>query len=177
MRFLLQLCAIILFGSSLLVGGAGISPADAAPDTAPPIPFTFSYHMPLDGVVAIHILDAQGRIVRRLVAETPRSTGRVTEGWDLRDDRGQYPPPGVYHWQAVARPPLKLTYELTVNNAGQPPWWISKDGRELGGWLADHGAPVSACAVGDLLFFGSGCAENGHAAIATDVNGNKRWGV
>lgn len=140
----------------------------------PPPPFAINYPMPLDGFVAINITDTKtGKPVRRLLAEVARLKGPVTEYWDLKDDNGRFVPPGAYTWKGIARPPLKLTYEGTVNNAGQPPWYAPVRGG--GGWMADHCTPVSVCAVGDLVFHGTYGAEYGQPLIATDRDGNKLW--
>jgi len=147
-------------------------------DALPPIPVQVQVPMPLDGFLAMNIYEKPtGRLVRRLVAEVSRKAGPGTEGWDLRDDAGLNVPPGEYEWRAVARPPLKLTYEMTVNHAGQPPWWAPAPGKGGGGWLADHTPPHAVCALNDYLFIGSRVAENGHAIVITDLDGNKRWGT
>jgi hypothetical protein len=152
--------------------------ADPPVTHAPTAPVRLDYAMPLDGFVAINIVKkATGAHVRHLVAEVPHVAGKVSEAWDLKDDKGQYVPPGDYEWRAIARPPLKLTYEITVNNAGQPPWFAPAPGKGGGGWLADHSPPNSVCAVGDTLFIGAPCAESGDAMIATDLDGNKLWGA
>lgn len=143
-----------------------------------PPPYAVSYDMPLDGFSAVQIYDkGSGKLVRRLYAEIAKEKGPVSDGWDLRDDAGNYVAPGAYLWKALVRPPFKLTYELTVNNAGQPPWWAPAPGKGGGGWLGDHGTPNCAAANGDRMWFGTMCTENGHAAIATDLEGNKLWGT
>jgi len=145
---------------------------------APPPPVSISYDMPMDGFVAVQISDKQtGKLVRRLVAEVARDKGPVEEVWDLKDDNGQLVPPGEYLWKALARPPFKLTYEMSVNNAGQPAWWAPPPGKGGGGWLADHTPPSSTCAVGNLVFLGAPCAESGNSSIAVDLEGNKVWGA
>lgn len=143
---------------------------------APPPPFTFKYTMPLDGFVAIDILDKTGKRVRKLVAEVERSKGVVEEAWDLKDDNGGLVPPGEYTVRGLARPPFKLTYELTVNNAGQPAWMAPPPAKGGGGWLADHTPPYCAATLGDMVFLGSQVAEGGHSLIAVDHDGNKLWG-
>jgi len=150
--------------------------APAPPQFALPVaPFKFTYTMPMEGFIAINIADKQtGRHLRRLVAEVARGKGIITEPWDLKDDQGQYVLPGDYTWSAIARPPLKLTYEISVNNAGQPAWWAPVKGG--GGWMADHTPPIAVAAGGDVIFMGSPVGENGQAAIATDLDGNKLWG-
>ncbi|GAH65456.1 unnamed protein product, partial [marine sediment metagenome] len=119
--------------------------------------------------------DAKGRDVRRLIAEVERSRGQVREPWDLKNDLGGYVQPGKYAWRAIARPPLKLTYEMTVYAAGKPPWQAPVPGG--GGWMADHSPPAAVCAVGDHMIMGSGGAEFGQDTIATDLEGKKVWGT
>lgn len=144
----------------------------------PPPPVAIQYEMPFAGIAALQIHDKQsGKLVRRLFAESPKDRGPATDAWDLKDDSGTFVGPGDYAWKAFVRPPFKLTYELTVNNAGQPGWWAPPPGKGGGGWLGDHGTPNCAAAMGDVMWFGSLCAENGHAAIATDLDGNKLWGT
>ncbi len=144
----------------------------------PPPPYKINYTMPMDGFVALDITEKQtGKIVRRLIAETARMKGPVAESWDLKDNAGEYVPPGDYTWKAITRPPFKLTYEMTVNNAGQPAWWAPAPGKGGGGWLGDHGCPNAAAAVGDRIFLGSFCAESGNVALAADLDGNKQWGT
>ncbi|MEI6518804.1 MAG: hypothetical protein WCO98_01985 [bacterium] len=149
-----------------------------APTSAiPPSPVQLKYDMPMDGFIAININDKKtGKQVRRLIAEVPRMSGAVREEWDLKDNNGQYVQPGEYEWHAITRPPLKLTYEMTVNNSGQPAWPSPAPGKGGGMWMADHTPPHAVCAVGDVMFLGSGCAESGHAMVATDLEGNKLWG-
>jgi hypothetical protein len=142
----------------------------------PAPPYKIKYGMPQDGFVALEISDkATGKRVRRLVAEVPRDKGDVLEPWDLKDDAGQQLPPGTYTWKAITRPPFKLTYEITVNNAGQPGWPVDP---KLGGgqWLGDHSAPIGACAVGKLVFLGAPVSESGQSFIAVDPEGKKVWG-
>jgi sugar lactone lactonase YvrE len=143
-----------------------------------PPPYRLTYPMPLDGFIALEIREkGSGTLVRRLVTEAARVKGPIEERWDLRDEAGETVPPGDYVWKAIARPPFTLTYELSVNNAGQPAWWAPTPGKGGGGWLADHGAPNCAAAQGNRLWFGSSCSEDGHSAIATDLEGNKLWGT
>lgn len=153
--------------------------AELSPGTPRPPPFTIPFAMPLAGFAAIDIHDRQsGRLVRRLIAETPRDQGPVQEPWDLRDNAGQIVPPGEYAWRGLALPPLQRIYELTLYNAGQPPWRApAPEGHGGGMWLADHVAPSSAAAQADLIWLGAFVAENGHSLIATDLEGRKLWGT
>jgi len=152
--------------------GVAIDPPSLA---APPPPYRFTYEMPLTGFTAIQISDAKGKVIRHLSAETPRETGKVSESWDLKDDKGAPVPPGVYSWSGIARPPFTLTYENTVYNAGQPAWPAPPPGKGGGQWLGDHTPPSSVCAAGDLMFMGCQVCESGHTIIATDLNGNSVW--
>ena len=149
--------------------------ADEAAPTGflPDAPFRFAYDMPLDGFVAVRVSDDAGRDVRRLVAEVERPRGRVAEPWDLQDDAGVYVRPGKYHWRGIARPPLRLTYEITVYNAGHPPWLAPVAGG--GWWMADHCPPRAVCAMKDRMLFGAQGAEFGIPLIATDLDGHKVW--
>lgn len=143
------------------------------PEALPEPPFSFRYEMPYDGFMAIRVRREGGRDVRRLIAEVERSKGTVRETWDLKNDAGSYVEPGTYRWRGVACPPLKLTYEMTVYNAGDPPWRAPVKGG--GWWMADHSPPVSVCAVGDHVFMGALGSEFGASLIATDLEGNKVW--
>lgn len=143
----------------------------------PAPPYIIPYAMPLDGFLAMDIVEkATGKLVRRLNAEVERGKGPRMEAWDLKDEAGAQVPPGEYAWKAVARPPFKLTYEMTVNNAGQPAWWAPAPGKGGGGWMADHTPPYCVAAQGERMWLGSQVAESGHALIATDLDGNKQWG-
>ena len=159
--------------------GAGIYPLvelaadEAVPMLMPPAPVGIAYEMPMDGFAAVNITDAQGNHVRRLVAEVPRAAGPVREDWDLRDDFGRTLPLGTYRWKLLARPPLKLTYEGTVYNAGDPPWQAPVPGG--GWWMADHSPPTAVACVGDRMVLASGGAEFGTPLIITDLEGRKVW--
>lgn len=143
------------------------------PSLIPPAPVSLQYEMPYDGFVAARISDGKGKHVRRLIAEVERDEGAVQEPWDLKNDAGRYVRPGVYDWTLVARPPLKLTYEITVYNAGHPPWMAPVKGG--GWWMADHSPPVAIANVGEVMLMGALGAEFGVPLIATDLDGNKIW--
>lgn len=144
-------------------------PASFVPDP----PFRFGYDMPLNGFMAIRVADASGKEVRRLVAEVERRQGGIVEPWDLKDDNGKYVTPGRYAWRGLARPPLKLTYEMTVYTAGHPPWRAPVPGG--GWWMGDHCPPRAVCSVKNRMFFGAQGAEFGVPFIATDLDGHKVW--
>ncbi len=169
---------------TLLVGGmvaATLGAADAAIAELPPMPeapLSVPLDMPYDGTVAVSISDADGKsMLRRVVSEQRVKAGANAIGWDLLDGDGRMVAPGTYRWTALAVPNLKLTYEGTVNNGGNPPWPAPAPAKGGGQWLADHAPPISACAVGDLMFLGAGTAESGHAVAVVDLDGQKVWGM
>ena len=177
-RVVQLLCSLHLLalGSALAEAPpAGARPAEGQPE---PPPVQVSYEMPMNGFVAANIHDkASGRLVRRLVAETYREQGKVLEGWDLKDNDGQPVPPGSYVWKGIARPPFKLTYELSVYNAGVPAWFAPPPGKGGGSWLADHTMASDVAAQKEMIWISAPCAESGHAMIATDLDGVKQWGT
>ncbi len=162
-----------------LVPLVALGKRELSPGARRPPPYKVPYTMPLSGFVAIDVHDQKsGKLVRRLVGETARDQGPVKEPWDLRDEKGQIIPPGKYTWRGLAVPPLKRTYELTLYNAGQPAWRAPPPHGKGGGmWLADHVPPQCAAAQGDIMWLGTGCTENGHCIIATDLEGKKLWGT
>ncbi|MFM9963548.1 MAG: hypothetical protein ACKV2Q_20255 [Planctomycetaceae bacterium] len=155
------------------LGDDDVAPSSRSFSFIEPAPVSLSYQNPIDGFVAVRIEDSAGKHVRRLVAEVERDRGEVRESWDLRDDAGKLVTPGSYRFVGLARPPLKLTYEMTVYNAGSPPWMAPVAGG--GWWMADHSPPTAVCSVKDVLFFGAFGAEFGTPLIATDREGKKLW--
>lgn len=57
---------------------------------------TVTYRTANDASVDVKVLNAAGRIIRKLVEGQVRSAGRHTEMWDGRDDRGTMVPAGFY---------------------------------------------------------------------------------
>ena len=149
-----------------------------SPAILPAAPIHINYTMPMDGFIAIEIHEKKsGKLVRRIISETARDKGENWEAWDLRDEDGKLIPPGDYSWKGIARPPFKLTYEMTAYNAGIPAWWSPEPGNGGGGWMADHVPSSSVATFGDRMWISSPCAESGHSLIATDLDGIKQWGV
>ncbi|MGD0089694.1 MAG: FlgD immunoglobulin-like domain containing protein, partial [Planctomycetota bacterium] len=165
--------------SMMAAAGLQIASAGAAggqEQSGVAIPYTLEQ----PGKVVIVIDDAAGRRVRNLIADVERKAGPNAEQWDGRDDSGTPVPPGEYAYKAACTPPLGVFYEFTVNNAGDPPWWkqdVWEPRREPGGWMADHGCPTDAAAVGDMVFLASNVSEHGHCLIAVDLAGKKLWGA
>jgi hypothetical protein len=134
--------------------------------------------MPLSGFAAINIHDkASGKLVRRLIAEVPREQGKINEGWDLKDSAGQPVGPGSYTWHGIVRPPFKLTYEMSVYNAGIPAWFAPPPAKGGGSWIADHTMASDVAAQKEMIWISAPCAESGNSMIATDLDGVKQWGT
>ena len=126
-----------------------------------------------DRFVTVVIDDASGRRVRNLIAEKPCAAGTNTFSWDGLDDFGRVIAPGEYRVRGLHREPLRLIYQLSLYNAGQPSW-LTPDG--TGGWLTDHSPPMCALAVGNRIFLGGGGPEANDGLIMTDLEGRKQWG-
>ncbi len=144
----------------------------------PPIKIPLT--MPYNGNLTIAIDDTNGKRVRNLVGDEERKFGPLQEAWDGRDDAGNLLPAGRYTWKAITHQPLHYTYQSTVNNSGNPPWWKSGswgDQSGPGSWLSDHAAPNDVTVIGDKVFIGAVIAESGHTILACDLDGKKLWGT
>jgi hypothetical protein len=60
---------------------------------------TISYGVPVATDVSVAILDASGRLVRRLV-DAKQGAGNHSVVWDRRDDAGRPVPSGIYFFRA-----------------------------------------------------------------------------
>jgi hypothetical protein len=86
------------------------------------------------------------------------------------------------HPIGLVRDALRLHYEFTVYNDGQPPWRIGKQG-QAGEWLADQSPPSAVLFVpgdGDIpaqMLIGSQVAEAGDGLAWTDLDGRKLRGA
>ncbi len=127
--------------------------AFAAEEPNPPIPIPFELKEP--GYVTLVIERPDGTRVRNLISETPFEAGKQTAWWDGLDDLGRdvtaarhavYNVPGKlveageYRVRGLVRPEVRLGYEFTPYNPGNPPW---RTGDTSNGWLANH-TPASA---------------------------------
>ena len=155
------------------------APAIVKPLSAEP-PLEIGYELAQAGKVTLVVDRADGTRVRNLLANTPQSAGKNSVAWDLKDEQGNYVPPGDYRWKAITHPPLELRYEMTAYpNHGsyfpeRPAWLTGASGS--GGWLADHSPPRSACVAGDRVFLGAPVSESGVSLIECDLEGRKHWG-
>jgi hypothetical protein len=141
---------------SLVAGfGAAVRGEPPAPRPAPlGVPVRFTLAAPAR--VTLVIEDERGNRVRNLVAETLFPAGERTVYWDGYDDgvRGgngdltrRRVAAGTYNVRGLTHDGIRMSYELTAYNPGQPPW-ATKD--RSGGWLADHSPPA------DILYLPKG---------------------
>lgn len=170
-----------LLGLLLSLAGATNAAEEPAPEPAGgAAPTEVRYTLDRAGRVAIVIDDAAGRRVRNLIADAPRLAGTNVEMWDGRDDAGNLLPPGDYRFKAAVTPPLDLSYEFTLYNSGDPPWWTIDNGDPRpapGGWGSDHSPPMAVTSIGEVVFIGCDVAESGHSIFAVDPAGKKLWGA
>ncbi|HND51221.1 MAG TPA: hypothetical protein PLV92_02450 [Pirellulaceae bacterium] len=172
------------------------------------------FELDAPGFVTLVIETPEGVRVKNVVSETRFEAGEHVVSWDGRDETvknfrvcGLYdfdPQPasaGRYRVRGLVRPELETRYELTVNNAGSPPW-PTADG--AGRWLADHSPPSDVLFLPTgraahrgkvrnasfekadaefiptdepLVLIASHVAESGDGLVWCDLDGKKRRGV
>ncbi len=160
----------------------------------PPIPVRFTLREA--GLVTLVIADMTNHRVRNLVSETPFPAGENIAWWDGSDDFLRDPEaakhgvyhiparpvaPGEYKVRGLWRKPLRLRYEFSIYNAGQPAWPTADN---TGCWLTTHTPPTSMAFVpGSLTADGQplvvmGChvAEGGHGLQWVREDGTKIGG-
>ena len=103
-----------------------------------------------------------------------RAKGDNIERWDGLDDAGLPLPAGKYTWRGVYHQPITTKFVLSAHNSGTPPY-ATDDG--TGGWGADHGPSMTACATTDGMLLGWIGCELGWGVIKTDLSGKKIWGI
>ena len=117
----------------LLVGGGLIRAADTtAPAAGADGDFPIWIELERPQLVTVVIEDANGVVVRNLVAETRLPAGRNRLSWDGYDngtgvgDDGDLVrrrvAPGAYRARGLTHDGLTLVYEFTVYSGGTPPW-------------------------------------------------------
>ena len=115
-----------------------------------------------------------GTRVRNLYACSARAAGEALGGWDGRDDQGKIVPAGTYRYQLLSHTGIGWQYRMTFEGPGHPPW-ANEDG--TGSWGAENGPPESVVVAGDQVFLGWPDTEKGDTMIATDLHGQRQWGV
>lgn len=159
-------------------------------------PIAIKFHLDQPGNVTLVIDDANGKRVRNLIAQTPFPAGDNVAWWDGLDDLGRdidaaghglYHVPGDlvkqgnYTVKGFVAPPIEMSYEISVDNAGTPPW-PTPDNK--GGWGTNHTPPSCVAVIPanrnelnkELIFIGSYIAEGGHGIFWLDMDGNKQGG-
>jgi len=139
--------------------------------------------------VTVAIDDAEGVRVRNLLsmADVTKLGGDPTSGaaqklsieWNGLDDRGRALPAGVYRARGLSLPGLKVEFDYSFGNPGNPPW----QGYPNSDWGADHEFPNTVAALGGYggkswaAFLGGRVAEGGDGMFAIDDTGQKVWGI
>jgi len=144
-----------------------------APTVVRRLPATFTTTLPKAQVVSVALFNANGDLVRHILAAQSRPAGALREAWDGQDDAGRVLPAGAYTWKAVTHEPFSVKYLLSVNNAGTP-GYPTPDG--AGAWGGDWGNPVAICFAGDRGLISWSGSEAGPGLIAVDANAKKIWG-
>ncbi len=134
------------------------------------------FEMPFDGLVSLHIRDAEGKVVRQFLSAAEHYAGKHTYRWDglttpLHATPGEPLPPGRYTWHAIAHPGLDLVLRGWASNAGAAPW----DAKRTDNWGGDHGIPWDVVAAKDRVILGWTGAEAGKPAVCVDLDGNVKW--
>lgn len=169
--------AAALFCLWALPGWAQDRPPVAGLQGAIRIPFS----LPEAGEASIAIYNRAGQVVRILAQQIPLPAGEHEIRWDGMDLFGNLLEPGEgYSARVISGPGLRAVYQFSIDNAARPPWLTRSTGEgdamRAGGWLGDHSPPSTIVHLGNQLFIGSRVAEHGHALVATNLNGEKRWG-
>lgn len=139
-------------------------------DTAGPV--ELNYALPDDRDVTIAIDNSEGRRVRNLIGQFPRSKGDNTDRWDGLDDNGNPLPPGDYTATIVDHEPVKVKFVNSAYNAATPPW-ATKNGRKF--WGSNHGHPTTAATRGDVTLIGFTGTEGGSGLIRIKPDGIVEW--
>lgn len=139
-------------------------------DTQGSVPI--SYTLPDDRDVTIAIDNAEGRRVRNLFGQFPRSKGQNTDFWDGLDDKGSALPAGIYTAHIVDHAPVGVKLINSVFDSATPPW-PTATGRRL--WGSNHGNPTSAATRGDVILVGFTGVEGATGLLRVSPEGKILW--
>lgn len=135
-----------------------------------------SYPLPEAGAagreVTIAIDDAQGKRVRNLFGQYPRTGPQATDWWDGLDDAGKPVEPGRYTAIVIDHAPIKLELLTSLYNAGTPPWGTESKNVT---WGSDHGAASSIATHGDRVVAGFSLPEAGRGMCSLTLGGGAEW--
>ena len=135
------------------------------------------FTMPEDGYVSLHILNAEGTVVRQLLNDAFMTKGKHKVKWDGLSTwsvkrPGEPLPAGEYTWEAIWHKGVGLKLRGWAHNSGYAPW---DDGTGKSNWGGDHGVPCTAAAEGETVVLGWNGAEAGQAVVGCDLAGNAKW--
>jgi sugar lactone lactonase YvrE len=128
------------------------------------------FALPEDGYVSLNLFDADGAVVRQLLAAAFYTKGEHEVEWDglttmsVRKP-GELVKPGAYTWRGLWHKGIGLKLRGWACAVGGP--W---DG--MGG---DHGDPVSVAADGEKVYLGWAGGEGGRPLVAMAPDGTPRW--
>lgn len=123
--------------------------------------------------LTVVIENESGQRIRNLVADHPVSAPSTEVYWDGLSDEGKPVMPGSFRARGLTHGALRVSYEGSYYNPGNPPW-ATVDG--TGGWGGDHTNPSAVAADESGIFLGWPYAEGGFGTIGLSPEGNKVWG-
>ena len=157
----------------------------AEPATMAPSLSAIPIHVQLDTpkYVSVVVESADGRRVRNLIADTLLPAGDNTLIWDGYDDGERNregdlvrhrAAAGTYRARGLTHDGIKVVYEFSVNNGGNPPW-PTQDHK--GAWLADHSPAMSAVFIpaGSGSPFGEGKSQVLLSALVAEAGAPFVW--
>ncbi len=152
---------------SMLLGDGGRTFADSAKATADTeaVAATIHYRVERAGYASLGVYDANGLLLRSLLAGKPVKPGEHTVPWDGLDRWGRPAAPGEYEWRMVVTPGFKATYQLTLgtNPAGDP-WQV---------WVGNHTGVTAVAVDGADMYVGAGVSENVPSFLKQSLDGSQ----
>ncbi|MFZ2655866.1 MAG: hypothetical protein WAX69_13125 [Victivallales bacterium] len=128
---------------------------------------------PENGYYTAVIDNEKGEGVRCLLTRASLRKGQSVVEWDGLDNDGKPAPAGAYRFRGLYHKGIGMSYQMTFNNPGTPPW-ANEDG--TGDWGSDE-SPLQTVAGDDLgVYLGAPSAEMAYGIIGCDFSGRKRWG-
>ena len=146
-RLLLVPCVLALLAASAVAGQA------------------IAYRLEKAGRVSMAVYDAQGRMLRTLLAGEPQEAGEHRVVWDGLDREGKPAAPGSYTWKLIRHGGLRAEYLLSL-------------GTSVGhaSWPGQHGGPHAVdVADGQLYMTASMCEGSPQAVKVGLADGAIHW--
>ncbi len=128
------------------------------------------------------LCDKDDQVVRILAQVVPLLAGPNEVLWDGMDLWGNLVPAATaLKLKVITNQQVRAIYEMAVGSSGDPAWLTGRTGEgdamRQGGNLGDHSGPGSIAVAGNRVFFGSAVVEHGNNIMATNLAGEKMWGV